>query len=150
MVNGLRLKGDRRQFYAAIRLGQLVSPNPGALLLPTTRCTLLRKWEGSQVGVFFDFGDKEEDDDAVHFGAPVLWATRPGAAKGQAIVTPVVRAHFVEAMISGQPLIGINFGIAQPTPPPRRPTIPFPPHPWMPGLPRSQRFGARCRGGWWL
>jgi hypothetical protein len=56
----------------------------------------------------FDFGEIEESSDAVHFGAPVLWASRPGRHKGETVLMPIYRVRFLDAMIKGEDLIGVK------------------------------------------
>jgi hypothetical protein len=136
VVNGQRLKGDRGKFIEALRLGQAVEANPLTVVGSTQHCLLLRKWENSGALVLFDFGEIEEEGDPVRFGAPVLWASRPGSPKGQAVLMPIYRERFLQAMINNEPLIGVK-GIA---PVARVPDFtPPPPHPWRPRLTRRRR-----------
>lgn len=108
VVNGLRLKNDRQKFFQALRLGLVVQENPLTLVVPTASCLLLRKWENSQKLVVFDFGETEDSTDPVHFGAPVLWTSRPGRQKGETVLMPIHRARFLDAMIKGGYLIGVK------------------------------------------
>lgn len=118
VVNGLRLKMDRKRFYQMLRAGVVTELNPLTIIVPMERCLLLRKWESSQRLVLFDFGEVEEEGDPLRFGAPVLWAVHPGRPTGQAVLMPVLRDRFVDAMINNRPLIGVK-GEAPPAPIPR-------------------------------
>jgi hypothetical protein len=109
VVNGQRLKWDRRHFFEAVHGGKVLTAKPLTLVVPVDKCLLLRKWADSRVRVFFDFGDTEEPGDVFRFGAPVLWAAEPGSPKGMAVLRPVRRSAFLEAMINGGPLKGIDF-----------------------------------------
>jgi competence protein CoiA len=137
VVNGQRLKGDRQKFVGALRLGQAVQANPLTVVVPTQNFLLLRKWENSGTLVLFDFGEIEEESDAVRCGAPVLWASRPGSPTGQAVLMPILRSRFLEAMIKGEPLIGVKSN----PPVVRVPnfTTPPPPHRRNPRLIRPRR-----------
>lgn len=124
VVNGLRLKNDKQKFIGALRRGLVVRENPLTVVAPTASCLLLRKWENSQKLVVFDFGEREEPSDPVHFGVPVLWTSRPGRQKGETVLMPIYRARFVDAMIKGADLIGVKIIMAPvrvPAPPWMRP-----------------------------
>lgn len=132
VVNGLARKNDRQKFIAALRLGRIVHGNPMSLAVPTENCVLLRKWENSGTLVLLDFGENGEEGDPVRFDAPVLWAVRPGSPKGHAILMPVPRARFVDAMLKNEPLTGINSGSNVPLAPARQHLlVQLPPTPWM-------------------
>jgi competence protein CoiA len=102
MVDGLRLKWDQSQFLETLRCRDAVRIG-ARFALPVDKCTLLRKWADSRVLVFFDFGES------------ILWASLPERKpKGFAILTPVYRKSFLEAMIKGEPLKGIAFKVFMP------------------------------------
>lgn len=122
MVNGLRLKGDRPKFFEALRLGLVLQANPLTIPVPTASC-LLRKWENGQRLALLDFGEIEEASDAVHFGAPIQWASRPGRQKGETVLMPIYRARLLDAMIRNEPLIGVK-GVMPAV------RVATPPHPW--------------------
>ena len=145
VVNGLRLKWDRRRFIEALRCGRPVSVSPLTWVAPVEKCVLLQKWANSRVPVFFDFGETE--DDRSRFEAPLLWALVPTRSKGKAILRPVYRKSFVEAVTKGEPVKGINFPkVTRRT---RRlslpQVIPSPPHPWKPRPPSFKQYLARKR-----
>jgi len=146
VVNGLRLKGDRAKFFEALRFMQVLHANPLTVAVPTATCLPLRKWENSETLVLFDFGEAEEASDALRFGAPVLWAMRPGSPKGQAVLMPVGRVHFLDAMMKGKRLIGVQ-GVM---PTARVPNFAIPLPLQRPNLVRMRWSGqgARGRGGW--
>nr|WP_281719421.1 hypothetical protein [Nitrosomonas nitrosa] len=150
IVNGQRLKDDRSQFFASLRLGKLASANPLTVLVPIERCMLLRKWADSHVLVLYDFGETEDEADALRFGAPVLWASSPSREKGKAVLTPVFRSVFLEAMTNGQPLIGMNFSKAFGQQPRLRPTqvVVSRPTGWKLRSRKFKRFGSRRGRGW--
>jgi len=102
VVDGLRLKWDGRQFSEALQYREVVSFNPLILVVPVSNCTLLRKWADSRVRVFFDFG------------GPILWASLPRRPNGFAVLMPVPRDNFLEAMIKGQPIKGIALRLSVP------------------------------------
>jgi hypothetical protein len=110
VVNGLRLKGDRQKSFDALRLKRTVRAGPLTLVVPTESCLLLRKWENSQRLVLFEFGEIEQEGDAIRFGLPVLWAAQPGSPEGQAALMPVFRERFLHAMTRAGDLVGINCG----------------------------------------
>jgi hypothetical protein len=102
VVDRLRLKWDGRQFSEALQCREVLSAEPLILVVPVDGCTLLRKWADSRVRVFFDFG------------GPILWASLPKRPKGFAVVMPVPRAQFLEAMIKGQSIKGIALRLSVP------------------------------------
>jgi hypothetical protein len=69
----------------------------------------LRKWADSRVWVFFDFGESDEGCEVYRFGSPVLWALQPGRQKGVAVLKPVFRQKFIDAMLKGEHPKGIIF-----------------------------------------
>lgn len=92
VVDGLRLKWDGRRFVEALRSGTRLSDSPFILVAPVEECTLLQKWGDSRVLVFFDFG------------AADLWVSLPERPNGFAVLMPVPRKTFLEAMINGEPI----------------------------------------------
>lgn len=149
VVNGQNRKGDRSKFFASLRLGKVVNVNPLTVLVPIEDCMLLRKWAESRVLVLFDFGETEEESDALRFGAPVLWASSPSREKGKAVLTPVFRSVFLEAMTKGEPIKGMDFSkvFGQPLRPPVPRVILSSPYPWNP-RPRKFKRYARKRRAW--
>lgn len=141
VVNGQNLKRGRPQFLKALQLGRVERGSPLSLAVPVENCMLLKKWTDSGVLVFFDFGEVEDAGDVLPFGAPVLWASRPRSVKGMAVLTPVYRKAFVEAVINGEPLKGFDFSKVFARA--RRLSVPriIPPqlHPWS---------GMRFRRSW--
>lgn len=147
VVNGLRLKHDRRLFFESLRCGTIERVSHLTLVVPVERCVLLQKWADSRVHTFFDFGEIEQASDMFRFGAPVLWASHPRSPKGMAVVTPVYRKVFLESRIKGEPLKGIDFSKAferalRPSVPR---SIPVPPHPRKPRPLSFQQYLARQR-----
>jgi hypothetical protein len=145
IVNGQRLKWDRPQFFKSLRCGRIMSANPLTLIVPLESCVLLRKWAGSRVRVFFDFGETEDEDDMFRFRAPVLWSLDPRRPNGTVVLRPVYRKSFLESVIKNEPLRGINFSkvlqrvlrlyVPQ--------VIPSRPHRWQPHRPSFKQYIAR-------
>ncbi len=143
VVNGQRLKSDATKFYASLRHGKIVKANPLTVLVPRQECLLLRKWENSGTLVLFDFGELEEASEAPRFGAPVLWASLPSKQEGMAVIMPIFRKSFLDAVVSGGPLVGINCGAnVQPVV-----RVPMPPsiQNWQPRLGGGSRYYQRRR-----
>jgi hypothetical protein len=109
IVDGLRLKRDRETFFESLRYERVVSASPLTLVVPVDECAILQRWDDGRVLVFFDFGEIDDQSDRLRFRAPVLWASAPRSAKGNAVLMPVYRKTFLETMIKGEPLRGINF-----------------------------------------
>jgi hypothetical protein len=99
IVDGLRLRRDRPHFFDEMRFADLMSVRPFTLIARAS--PLLQKWAESRVHVFIDFGPEEQNSDRWRFGAPGLWARSPKSPKGFAILHPVYRAAFIEAMLKG-------------------------------------------------
>lgn len=148
VVNGQRLKWDRPKFFEALGLGRILRANPLSLLIPKASCLLLRKWENSAALVLFDFGD-EEASDALHFGGPVLWALQPGSPKSHAVLIPIYRSVFIEALMQGKSLKAIDFS-KWIRPPDRRRHFVIPPRlpPRTAKPPKRKRYASR-RGRTW-
>lgn len=107
VVDGQRLKWDRRRFRDALRCGTHVSVSPMTWIAPVDKCLLLQKWADSGVLVFFDFGETEDEGDIFRFRAPVLWALVPSDLKGKVVLRPVYRKNFIEAVSKGERIGGI-------------------------------------------
>jgi hypothetical protein len=100
IVDGLRLQRDKSQFSEQLRYAELASVRPWTMISRVS--PLMTKWADSRVHVFFDFGPDEFESARYRFGAPVLWAKVPGSQKGIAVLQPVYRADFIEAMLKGE------------------------------------------------
>jgi hypothetical protein len=149
VVDGQRLKGDRSQFFESLRSGIIANTSPLAVVVPVENCMLLRKWADSRVLIFFDFGETGDAGDVLRFGAPVLWASDPRRPVGKAVLTPIYRSVFLEAMTKGEPLKGMDFSkvFGQPLRPPVQRVILSPPYPWNP-RPRKFKRYTRKRRPW--
>lgn len=95
VVNGLRRKRDKPNFYKAL---QRISLKPSVYSSDPIECALLRDWLSSTTDVFFDFGSTEEDRAA--FGKHVLWHLHPNM-QGRVLLTPVSLDTFVSAVHQG-------------------------------------------------
>ena len=109
IVDGQKLKRDRLRFTEALRYGRVASVRPWTMIAPIRECVLLRKWADSRVWVFFDFGESDEGGEVYRFGAPILWALEPGRQTGLAVLKPVFRQKFIDAMLRGEHPRGIVF-----------------------------------------
>lgn len=98
VVDGSRLKNDRKSFVKALHLGRRVQQNPLKCAVPTASSMLLRKWENSQKVVVFDFGELEDSFGSFSFAAPVLWMSLPERQNGETVLRPISRSGFVEIM----------------------------------------------------
>ena len=135
VVNGQRLKRDRPRFFGSLRCRIAMSTSRLTWSVPVERCVLLQKWAGSRVPVFFDFG------------RPVLWALDPRKPKGVAVLTPVYRKNFLEAVTKGEQIEGISLKVFV-----RRlsvpQVIPSRSHSWKPQSPGYKRYFGRKRRAW--
>lgn len=109
IVDGQSRKRDRPRFIEALRHGRVASVRPWTMIAPIGQCILLRKWADSRVWVFFDFGESDEGGEVYRFGAPILWALEPGRQRGVAVLKPVLRQKFIDAMLVGEHPRGIVF-----------------------------------------
>jgi competence protein CoiA len=108
VVDGLRRKRDRSQFFASLAKPSIVRINPLIVSLPSDGCALLRDWAPSRAPVFFDFGDSSEPGDTIRFNGPVLWRLLKRGFAGKALLMPVAKAAFRDASLKGQKLKGIK------------------------------------------
>ena len=104
IVDGSRLKNDRKSFVKALHLGRRVQQNPLKCAVPTASSMLLRKWENSQKVVAFDFGELEHSFGSFSFAAPVLWMSLPERQNGETVLRPISRSGFVD-IISKPPVV---------------------------------------------
>ena len=98
VVDGSRLKNDRKSFVKALHLGRRLQQNPLTCAVPTASSMLLRKWENSQKIVVFDFGKLEDSFGSFSFAAPVLWMSLPELQNGETVLRPISRSGFVDIM----------------------------------------------------
>jgi hypothetical protein len=98
VLDGSRLKNDRKSFVKALHLGRRVQQNPLTCAVPTASSMLLRKWENSQKFVVFDFGELEDSFGSFSFAAPVLWMSLPERQNGETMLKPISRSGFVDLM----------------------------------------------------
>lgn len=108
VVDGLKLKNDRQNFFETLRRGRVLQHSLLTYVVPTGSSMLLHKWENSQKLVMFDFGEREEPSDPVHLGAPVLWGALPARQRGGAVLRPIYRTQFLDSMTKNEPLVGIE------------------------------------------
>ena len=101
VVDGVRRKRDRTQFFKALEGKAPIQPNFPMWTVFNRDCTLLQEWSNSRVPVFFDFGKDVP-----------LWCLLPGPRDGIAYVGPLPRQTFLDfhktgAMQSGQDFTGL-------------------------------------------
>lgn len=108
IVDGLRRLRDSPNFSAALRTATVINLNPLTVSIPTNKGALLRDWSGSNVPVFFDFGDAFEPDHPLPFDAPVLWRLNPASPEGTAQLSPVPKARFIESILKGVSFGGVD------------------------------------------
>lgn len=87
VVNGLRRKKDKEQFFDSIR--EIASLNSSPLIrricsVGSREGALLRDWSGLTSPVFFDFGDET-----------TVWCLLPNTTDGQAFTIEFARATFL-------------------------------------------------------
>lgn len=112
VVDGTRRVRDRAQFFSSLRTASYALPNPLTLEIHHAESALLRDWASSGGFVFFDFGDVSEPDDCLRFDTPILWRVMPDNTKGSVLVSPVPKAAFIHAYLTGSPLGGFNYPAA--------------------------------------
>lgn len=122
VVDGLRNKRDKSNFYEALERSTIVSLKPLKFAVRFEACSILRLWADSGVGVVFDFGDTDNYcfKAPYCFKVPVLWYLAPGSQNGLALLFPMYREEFVKRLLTGSELAGISAKIVPPTPPRRR------------------------------
>lgn len=102
VVDGRRRARDHAQFMAPLRSVRIVNGDPVIALVPPTTGALLRDWRGSQAPVYFDFG-KPETSGPEEADASILWRLCPGDANAATYLSPIPKAQFVNAYLSGEP-----------------------------------------------
>jgi hypothetical protein len=108
VVDGLRRKTDRSRFFEALKnRGRVVRGKPLTLSIPSDKGALLRDWIDSRVPVFFDFQGINDLEDVFPFAE--LWRLDPKSPDGWAHLAPVRRADFIEALLKGAGIKGIDF-----------------------------------------
>jgi competence protein CoiA len=114
VVDGLRLKRDRAQFFASLNAARVVNLKPLTFTFPLNKGALLRDWTARRVPVFFDFGHTSELRDVLRSDEDFLWRLDPGSPSGVACVSPVSRTSFLRAYLEGLPLKGIDHSAIAP------------------------------------
>jgi hypothetical protein len=96
VVDGVRRKRDRAQFFTSVRTAIVVSQKPMIVSVQWNEGALPRDWEASNVPVYFDFPD-----------TPILWRLNPGAPNSMTYLSQVPKNMFLGAHLGGLPLEGI-------------------------------------------
>jgi hypothetical protein len=121
VVDGLRLKRSNHSFYRSLTERVPLNIPQSQFSVMTQECELLRTWTNSGVGVYFDFGETEED--VRRFGIRMLWRLSPNTRDGFAILNAVSITSFVDALLRSTQIKGVP---PLPTPRFRSPPIPLP------------------------
>lgn len=90
VVDGVRRKRDKTQFFNAWERGVPVGVNSSVRKAFSDECVLLREWGGSHAPIFFDFGEEK-----------VLWWLLIKSGDGSAYVVQFSRAGFIEIYRDG-------------------------------------------------
>jgi hypothetical protein len=114
VVNGLRLKRDRAQFFTSLNASRVINLKPLTFVFPLNKGALLRDWTARRVPVFFDFGHTSELRDVLRSDEHFLWRLDPGSPSGVAHVAPVSRTSFLRAYLEGATLKGIDHSAVAP------------------------------------
>jgi len=85
IVNGAVQKRDRAQFFKALDQGIVVCDNSKVVRVFSSESSLIEKWYGCHVPVFFDFGEDS-----------LLWCLFPSKSDHWRFLTPIRREDFVE------------------------------------------------------
>src|SRR5262249_40916688 len=83
VVDGLRLKRDRAQFFASVDAAIVINGEPPIVLVRWKEGALLRDWGASRVPVYFDFG------------GDTLWRLNPCTPNGMTYLSPVLKTGFL-------------------------------------------------------
>jgi len=121
VVDGLRRKRDRPQFFDVLSRAPVARGKLVMFSIPGAECALLRDWADSRTPVYFDFGEIDDLKKVIgfkapilwHLNQPVLWRLDPKSKNGWRHLVPVLRNSFRLAFLEGLPLKGVAY-------PPRR------------------------------
>ena len=85
VVDGLRRKRDKEQFFKALKDGVQVIPNPLLMKIYTEESRIVNEWSSSKVPVFFDFGEEQR-----------IWWLLPFKEGIWSYVVPFSRQNFID------------------------------------------------------
>ena len=105
VVDGARRKRDKLQFFKAWEEGLRVSEKSWMRRVLSDECALLREWVDCSAPVFFDFSGNNQSKDAA-----LLWCLLPTIPNGDAYITKVTRAGFIELQHAEAKQKGKDFG----------------------------------------
>jgi competence protein CoiA len=91
VVDGVRLKRDRAQFFASVDAAIVINREPLIISVRWKEGALLRDWGASRVPVYFDIGDD------------TLWRLNPCIANGMTYLSQVSKTVFLDAHLKGLP-----------------------------------------------
>ncbi|MCF8177808.1 MAG: hypothetical protein K9J74_04825 [Sulfuritalea sp.] len=97
VVDGARLKRDRKQFQNALAKSIFTYSNLRAWKISPDECVLLKEWADSPAHVFFDFGGES------------LWLLLSNGASGSMYVKDYPRTQFIRIHSSGEIHKGRSF-----------------------------------------
>ena len=85
IVDGLRRKRDKDQFFKALKDGVQVIASPVLIKIYSDESRLVQEWKDSNVPVFFDFGEDER-----------IWWLMSFKEDGWSYVVPFSRQNFID------------------------------------------------------
>lgn len=85
VVDGLRRKRDKDQFFKALASGVQVIPSPLLVKIYTDESRIIQEWSDSKESVFIDFGDEQR-----------IWWLLPIKDDGWSYVVPFSRQEFIK------------------------------------------------------
>lgn len=109
VVDGLKRVRDRPRFFKSLGASKVIRFKPLTFSFPSDEGALMGDWAASSVPVFFDFGDRSEPNDVLHFNAPVLWCLNSKRPEALVHLSPVLKAEFLRAYRMGQEVEGMDY-----------------------------------------
>lgn len=85
VVDGLRRKRDKDQFFNAIKSGVKLIASPLLIKISTDESKLVQEWGSGNTSVFFDFGEEQR-----------LWWLLPFKHNGFSYIVPFSRQEFLK------------------------------------------------------
>lgn len=85
VVDGLRRKRDKDQFFNALSSGVQLIASPLLIKISTDECNLVQEWGSGNTSVFFDFGEEQR-----------LWWLLPFKHNSFSYIVPFSRQEFIK------------------------------------------------------
>lgn len=108
VVNGLRIQREKKRFDIQLGQARVLQNTPVKLRVPIGKCSILKTWADSRVGVYIDFGNMLFSDIRFNFSIPALWRLYPGTVEAHVDIAPVWQGDFIDAALKGGSMNGIN------------------------------------------